>query len=70
MRTPFLVAVQTGDTQKVDFLLKNNVDRKAVTTDGKTALFYAIDNNDSKMLQWLLDNGFNIEELNFCGTRL
>ena len=60
-RTPFLFAVQMGDTQKAQLLLDLGANRLAVGRCGKTPMQYAVQGNSIPMLRWLLDHGFDIE---------
>ncbi len=60
-RTPFLFAIQCGDIQKAALLLELGASRHAVGRCGKPATAYAIQNNHVAMLDWLLDQGFDIE---------
>lgn len=60
-RTPFLLAVQLGDINKVELLLKLGADRDARGRCGKTPLQYAVQQGHVHMLQWLLTHGFDIE---------
>ena len=60
-RTPFLLAVQSGDVKKVEILLTLNADLHAVGRCGKTSLQYAIDSKNIAMLDFLLRRGVPIE---------
>jgi ankyrin repeat protein len=61
-RTPWLIAIQTGDISKAQFLLEHGSDRKARGRCGKLPLFYAIKNGRVPMLKWLLEIGVDIEQ--------
>jgi ankyrin repeat protein len=56
-RTAFLMAVQTGDIEKVALLRDAGADMSAVGHCGKPSLFYAIESSQNRMLEWLLDIG-------------
>jgi ankyrin repeat protein len=60
-RTPLLVAILTGDVDKAELLLELGADPAALGRCGKTAPAYAIQRGDLTMLQWLVDQGFNME---------
>jgi ankyrin repeat protein len=60
-RTPFLFAVQLGDTQKAQLLLDLGANRLAVGRCAKTPMQYAVQANSIPMLRCLLDQGFDIE---------
>lgn len=60
-RTPLLVAILTGDTAKAALLLDLCANAMAVGRCGKTAPMYAIDRGHVAMLQWLADQGFDME---------
>ena len=61
-RTPWLVAIQTGEISKASFLLEHGSDRNARGRCGKPPLFYAIENGHVPMLRWLLEIGADIEQ--------
>lgn len=60
-RTPFLLAVMTGDIARVELLLRYGADRTAVGRCGKTALQHAARANQLEMLEWLVRQGFDLE---------
>jgi ankyrin repeat protein len=62
-RTPFLIAVQMGDTHKAQLLLDLGANRLAVGRCGKSPMQYAVQSNSIPMLRWLLDHGFDIESM-------
>src|SRR5450432_1502255 len=66
-RTAWLVAVQTGDIAKAQFLLEHDAHRNARGRCGKPTLFYAIQNRHIPMLKWLLDLGLNVEQTDEFG---
>ncbi len=69
-RTPWLLAIQTGDLDKVRLLKEHGVDTQAHGRCGKPPLFYAIEAHDFSMLRWLLGNGAAIEDTDEFGTTL
>jgi ankyrin repeat protein len=70
-RTPWLLAVQTGDVVKAEILLAAGADVTARGRCGKTALMHAVGNGHHPMLRWLLDRGFDPNETDdFSGTPL
>jgi ankyrin repeat protein len=66
-RTPWLIAIQTGDIPKAKFLLEHGSDKNARGRCGKLPLFYAIENAHVPMLKWLLEIGGNIEQTDDFG---
>jgi len=60
-RTPLLIAIQMGDIQKVELLLKHGANRDAVGRCCKTPMQYAVENGHVQMLEWLVSRGFDIE---------
>ncbi len=56
-RTAWLVAIQTGDIAKAQFLRDCGADTNAVGRGGQPPLFYAIENEHLPMLRWLLEIG-------------
>ena len=56
-RTAWLVAVQTGEIDKAKLLKEAGADTGATGRCGVPALFYAIQNYHTPMLQWLIDIG-------------
>lgn len=60
-RTPFLMAVQLGDTGKAQLLLDLGANRLATGRCGKTPMQYAVQHNNVAMLNWLVGQGFDIE---------
>lgn len=67
-RTPFLLAILTGDTAKCDALLAAGCDPAARGRCAKTPLQYAVQNNDLAMQRWLLEHGFAIDATDEFGT--
>lgn len=68
-RTPFLLSLLTADIKKIKLLIDAGADTDAVGRCGKNALMYAIQNDDTQLLDWLLDHGFDIEHSDFYGHR-
>jgi ankyrin repeat protein len=66
-RTPWLIAIQTGDIPKAKFLLEHGSDKGARGRCGKPPLFYAIENGHVLMLKWLLEIGTDIGQTDDFG---
>jgi ankyrin repeat protein len=66
-RTPWLIAIQTGDIPRAKFLLEHGSDKNAQGRCGKRPLFYAIENGHVPMLKWLLEIGTDIEQTDDFG---
>jgi ankyrin repeat protein len=66
-RTPFLLAVQTGEVAKAEILLQSGASFRATGHCGCPALFFAIENPDDAMLDWLLRVGADIEQTDEFG---
>jgi len=66
-RTPWLIAIQTGDIPKTEFLLELGADKNTRGRCGKPPLFYAIENGHVPMLKWLLEIGVNVEQTDDFG---
>jgi ankyrin repeat protein len=62
-RTAWLVAVQTGNVAKARFLLEHGADATMRGHCGKPSLFYAIENHHGPMLNWLLEIGTPVEQI-------
>jgi ankyrin repeat protein len=56
-RTAFLIAVQTGDLEKVALLRDAGANLSTVGHFGTPAMFYAARSPQTRMLQWLINNG-------------
>ena len=67
-RSPWLVAIQTGDIAKARFLLEGGADANARGCCEKPSLFHAIENHHTPMLEWLLELGTAIEQKDDLGT--
>jgi ankyrin repeat protein len=67
-RTPWLVAIQTGEFQKAQILRDGGADTEACGRCGKPSLFYAIENHHPPMLRWLLEIGLDPEQTDQFGT--
>lgn len=61
-RTPFLLAVLSGDVSKAEFLLSAGSERRVAGFMGRTAFLYAVENEDLEMITFLARNGFDIDE--------
>ena len=59
-RTPYLLSILVGDQSKASALLNLGADHEAVGRCGKTTFQYAIQNDDVAMLDWLVNNGHDI----------
>jgi len=66
-RSAWLIAIQTGDTAKAQFLLDCGSDRGARGRCGKPPLFYAIENDHPAMLEWLLELGADVNQTDDFG---
>ena len=62
-RTPWLISIQVGDIEKSSILLNLGADRTATGRCGKQPLAYAIQHNNIEMLNWLVENEFDIESM-------
>jgi len=60
-RTPLLLAIQTGIVDKAELLLELGADPLVVGRCGKVPVEYAVQGNHRAMLEWLDDQGFDIE---------
>lgn len=60
-RTPWLLSLQTGDTEKTRLLLAAGSHRDDRGRCGKTPIMYAIENEHVHVLKWLLEEGFDID---------
>ena len=67
-RTAWLLAIQSGEIPKAQFLLKRGASRDATGRCGKPALFYAIESHHSPMLCWLLEIGMDVEQTDQFGA--
>lgn len=66
-RTPWLLAVQSGDVAKAKALLSAGADPSARGRRGKTPLSYAVQGDHLDMLKWLLSTGQALESTNDSG---
>lgn len=55
-RTPWLIAIQTGDIAKAELLRASGADTAARGRCGKPPLFHAIEGHHPPMLRWLIDS--------------
>ncbi len=61
--SPFILAVTAGLIDIVALLLMNGVDVNGIFDGGKTALAVAIKNSNKELIQFLLENGANIDQV-------
>jgi len=66
-RTPLLIACQMGDTTKAELLIMHGANRSARGRCGKTPFQYAIEADSLPMLQWLFEQGFELNETDQFG---
>jgi ankyrin repeat protein len=66
--TPFLLAAQTGDVEKGEFLLQRGANSRAVGHCGIPALSLAIESHRQTMVQWLLRIGADVEQTDEFGN--
>jgi ankyrin repeat protein len=67
-RTPWLIALLTGDLSKAKLLQEAGADVHARGRCGRPPFFYAIDSRSGEMLQWLIATGQNVEQRDEFGT--
>ena len=60
-------AVKQGDAKAVTALLAQRVDVNALAADGSTPLMWAVDQNDSSMVDRLIRAGANVKRANRFG---
>jgi ankyrin repeat protein len=58
-RSAFLLAIHAGDPDKASLLLSRGAKRHATGHCRKQAMSYPLARDDTRMLQWLLDQGFD-----------
>ncbi len=61
-RTPYLLAVQTGEIAKVKLLLNAGADSNVAGRCGCPPMVYAISSFHTPMLHWLIENGESVEQ--------
>ncbi|MBD1864801.1 MULTISPECIES: ankyrin repeat domain-containing protein [Trichocoleus] len=61
LRTPWLLCLQMGDVEKAKLLLAAGANPHDVGISGKTALMFAIESDCTKIVQWLVEQGWKIE---------
>jgi ankyrin repeat protein len=66
-RTPYLIAIQAGDIAKAQLLLDAGANPSVAGRCGKQAMVYAISNQHISMLNWLLEHGADIEQIDDFG---
>jgi ankyrin repeat protein len=67
-RTPWLLAIQTGDIARADALHRRGVDVRVRGRCGQPPLAYALEADRADMLAWLLDLGLDSAEANDFGV--
>jgi ankyrin repeat protein len=65
-RTPWLVAVKTGDLDKARYLLDRGSDFTVTARAGQSPLDLAIESFHTPMLQWLIELGIGVESSDDC----
>ncbi len=60
-RTPWLLSLQVGEVEKAKLLLSSGANRNDCGRCGKTALMYPIENDRAEVLEWLIEEGFDLE---------
>jgi ankyrin repeat protein len=66
-RTPWLIAILTGDIAKVECLLAQGADRNARGRCGQIPMSYAIHGCHLPMLRWLIEIGQSVEDTDDFG---
>lgn len=66
-RTPWLLSLEVGDIEKTRLLLPSEVARSKYETSEHPALMYAIKSNNVELLKWLIQEGFDIEAVDYVG---
>jgi ankyrin repeat protein len=66
-RTPWLIAILTGDIAKVEYLLAQGADRNARGRCGQIPMAYAIHGCHLRMLRWLIGIGQSVEDTDDFG---
>lgn len=61
-RTGFLLAVHSGDIGKTALLLARGANREATGRCGKPPMHYPITRDDTPMMRWLIDQGFDLNQ--------
>lgn len=69
-RTPWLLAVRTGDIEKTELLMMAGADTNAGDRSGNSALHLAIESRCHPMTDWLLEHGANANAANPYGETL
>lgn len=67
-RTPFLLSVHAGRLEIARLLLARGSNRATRGRCGTTAVMLAISRDDASMLEWLISEGWDIEETNEFGN--
>jgi ankyrin repeat protein len=66
-RTPWLVAVKTGDIEKARYLVAAGSDTSVMGRGGVSPLDLAIESFHNSMLEWLIELGISVESTPDCG---
>lgn len=67
-RTPWILSVQISEIEKAQLLLPAAADRNKYLTSEEPELMYAIRNNHTELLKWLIAQGFDVEATDHYGT--
>ncbi|XP_053596401.1 putative ankyrin repeat protein RF_0381 [Microplitis demolitor] len=59
-RTPLLIAIDQGNREIVELLIRNHADINFITTAGESAFGLALKNDNNELIQLLLDAGVDI----------
>jgi ankyrin repeat protein len=66
-RTPFLLAIQSGDIEKAALVLNAGANLNEKGRCAKRSYEYVIKTDDDQMLKWLIQKGIDIEQYNDFG---
>src|SRR5437763_957485 len=65
---PLVQAIKSGDATKVRTLLQTHIDANATSTDGTTALLWAVDKDSVAIVDQLLAAGAKVDQPNRYGA--
>ena len=68
--TPLLDALENRQYCKAKWLLKYGADVNAVNSDGRSALFYVVDDGADEIFMEILERGGNIHQVDFLGNSI